>query len=46
MTHPNDITKENKIKLLKYLREQSIGDFSEFQIKTVYGEKPLFYVDY
>lgn len=36
----------NKDKLIEYLRSNIIGDHREYLLKTVYGEKPLFYADY
>jgi selenocysteine lyase/cysteine desulfurase len=36
----------NKDKLIEYIRDNIIGNHEEYLIKTVYGEKPLFYADY
>ena len=38
--------KANKEKLLGYVRDNVIGSHREYQIRTVYGEKPLVYCDY
>jgi len=32
--------------LISYLRDNVVGNHQEYLIKTVYGEKPLFYADY
>jgi len=32
--------------LLNYVRSQALGNPDEYGIKTVYGDKPLVYVDY
>lgn len=38
--------KKNKEKLLTYIRERESGNHTEYVIRTVYGDKPLFYADY